>query len=267
MDTHIELNKKNIIHNYLALKKNIPFATQIICVVKSNAYGYGLSEVITMLDDVSDMYAVDSLDELKTVRKISKKPVLIFQQLSPESIVDAAKLKCDFSVGSEDYLVLLNKLAVAHDFKPRVHLEIDAEFGRTGFLPNELEGISNKKYPNIIFDSIYSHYSCSTDYPLNKFDRVQDNILNEARTIFKKKGINVKSHISSTSSTLVHGVKDDNYIRVGAGIYGIYPSEYVKKYTRVKNLLPILRWVTSVAHIKVLPKNHPVGYGLSLIHI
>lgn len=261
MNTYIELNRRNIIHNYRAFKKLLPVKTKIICVVKSNAYGYGLAEIVTVLDRVADMYAVDCVDELKTVRSISSKPVLIFQQLPKDEIELALKLGCDFSIGSIDYLILLNKMAQYAKVKPRIHLEIDARFGRTGLLPEELKEVSPNQYQNVVFDSIYSHYSCSTDYPLNKFDVVQNDILRDAISMFEKKGFNFKYHISSTSSLLLHGIKKDNYVRIGAGLYGIYPSEYVNENSKIKNLLPIFRWITKISHIKKLPKNTPVGYG------
>jgi alanine racemase len=207
------------------------------------------------------MYAVDSVDELKTVRNISSNPILIFQQLQKDEIKLALKLGCDFSIGSINYLDLLNKMAQKVAIKPRVHLEVDAMFGRTGLLLEELKKVSLNQYHNVIFDSIYSHYSCSTDYPLNKFDTVQDDILKKAISILDKMGFNFKRHISSTSSLLVHGIKKDDYVRIGAGLYGIYPSVYVIKNSKIKNLLPIFRWITKISHIKKLPKNSPVGYG------
>lgn len=261
MNTYIELNKKNIIHNYLAFKINIPAKTKIICVVKANAYGYGLMEIVTILDSVADMYAVDNVDELETIRNISSKPVLIFQQLSSDEIKRAVKIGCEFSVGSKEYLMLLDKIAKNTKFQPKIHLEIDAKFGRTGFSSKELGGIFINKYSNVIVDSVYSHYSCSTDYSLSKFNIIQERILRNVISIFKKKGVDLKCHISSTSSALIHGIQKDDYVRIGAGLYGIYPSEYVKKHSKVKSLLPIIRWVTRISHIKELPKNHPVGYG------
>ncbi|MEK7517624.1 MAG: alanine racemase [Patescibacteria group bacterium] len=261
MNTYIELNKKNIVHNYLAFKINIPAKTKIICVVKANAYGYGLMEITTILDKVADMYAVDNVDELEIVRDISSKPVLIFQQLSSDEIKRALKIGCEFSVGSKEYLILLDKIAKDAKSQPKVHIEIDAKFGRTGFSSKKLGGVSINKYSNVIIDSVYSHYSCSTDSSLSKFNIIQEKILRKAISTFKKKGVNLKCHISSTSSALIHGIQKDDYVRIGAGLYGIYPSEYVEKHSKVKNLLPIMRWITRISHIKELPKNHPVGYG------
>src|SRR3989344_7710688 len=99
MNTYIEINKKNLILNYLAFKKSLPKKTKIICVVKSNAYGYGLLQVVQILNDIADMYAVDNVEELGAVRKISSKRVIVFQQMNSVDIKKAIKLSCEFSVG------------------------------------------------------------------------------------------------------------------------------------------------------------------------
>jgi alanine racemase len=46
----------------------------------------------------------------------------------------------------------------------------------------------------------------------------------------------------------------------------MWPSEHLEYLNRKKVVLkPALRWVTHIAQIKVLPPNHPIGYGLTFI--
>ena len=55
--------------------------------------------------------------------------------------------------------------------------------------------------------------------------------------------------------------------RLGISLYGMWPSEDLRKKFETKKfkLKPVLRWVTHVAQVKVLPKNHSIGYGLTYI--
>jgi alanine racemase len=87
--------------------------------------------------------------------------------------------------------------------------------------------------------------------------------------IFKTNGFpKIKTHISATSGILVYerGNSLHDLVRLGLGLYGIWPSEHLKFLNKNKVVLkPALRWVSHVAQIKVLPANHPIGYGLTYI--
>lgn len=54
-------------------------------------------------------------------------------------------------------------------------------------------------------------------------------------------------------------------VRVGIGLYGLWPSELVKKIAKRKgkkiNLKPVLAWKTKVAQVKSVKKGKTIGYG------
>ncbi len=77
---------------------------------------------------------------------------------------------------------------------------------------------------------------------------------------------NLATHISATSGLLVHEKSrgENTIVRIGVGMYGMWPSEYLKKDWQKKcNLKPVLTWKTHVAQVKILPKNSTIGYGLT----
>jgi alanine racemase len=46
----------------------------------------------------------------------------------------------------------------------------------------------------------------------------------------------------------------------------MWPSEHLQFLNKKKIILkPVLKWITHIAQIKILPANHPVGYGLTYI--
>jgi alanine racemase len=53
-------------------------------------------------------------------------------------------------------------------------------------------------------------------------------------------------------------------VRIGIGLYGMWPSENLKKeHIKKFALKPVMRWVTHVSLVKWLPKDHTIGYGLT----
>ena len=88
-------------------------------------------------------------------------------------------------------------------------------------------------------------------------------------TVSKNGYKNLERHISASSGAMVYeknGGKS-SLIRPGIMLYGMWPSEDLGKRFKKHGLKlkPVLRWVTHVVQVKTLPKNHPIGYGLTYI--
>jgi alanine racemase len=79
---------------------------------------------------------------------------------------------------------------------------------------------------------------------------------------FKK----LQTHISATSGLLIYEKNKgiNSIIRLGIGVYGMWPSEHIKfLYKNKMELKPVLFWKTKIAQIKILPAGSTIGYGLS----
>jgi alanine racemase len=89
MKTHIEINKANLLHNLKVFKEITQ--KKIMFVVKANAYGHGLSEIIEISKELPyvDYYAVDSVSEALLIKsRQQKKPVLILGWSDPAELAE-----------------------------------------------------------------------------------------------------------------------------------------------------------------------------------
>ena len=76
--TWVEVSKKALLHNIRVFQKNIGVGVEIAAVVKANAYGHGLNEIVPLLKNRVEMLAVDNIDEAVAIRKIDANfPVLV----------------------------------------------------------------------------------------------------------------------------------------------------------------------------------------------
>ncbi len=80
----------------------------------------------------------------------------------------------------------------------------------------------------------------------------------------------LETHISATSGLLVYEKNSGVHplIRLGIGVYGMWPSKHLQKMyeknRKLKFILkPVLSWKTKIAQIKILPKGNTIGYGLT----
>ncbi len=268
--SYIEISKKNLIHNIKQFRNLIEKNTQIISVIKANAYGHGQSEVVNILDSYTDFFMVNSISELELLRKKSKKKTFVFGYISDNDLRNAINLNCILSVFSIDHLKKINKKAKELKKIQEVHLSIDAYLGREGLLFIELPNLflEIKKCKNIKLTGMYAHFANIEDTQDFSHAQKQIDIYTKAKELAKEYGfINLYTHISATSGVLVYEKNKgkNTLVRIGLGLYGLWPSEHLKSlYKNSKfKLLPVLSWKTKIAQIKILPKGSTIGYGLT----
>jgi len=267
----LEISKANLLHNISEFRKIIPLGTNLVAVVKANAYGHGTREVVPILENQVDYFQVDDIEELREVRKISQKPVLVFGYVEKDELEEAVSLGGIFGVYDADRIDILNKIGEKRNAKIKIHLKIDALLGRQGILIDEIEPTikSIKDCEFLELESIYSHFSNIEDTESLEHAHKQYDVLIQAKKLAQINGFpNITHHISATSGILSDTKNnwDSSLLRVGMGMYGLWPSVQLReRLSEEINLKPVMKWITKVAQVKDLPENYPVGYGLTFI--
>lgn len=268
--SYIELSKKNAVHNIKQFKKLAKAGTKFSVAIKGNAYGHGLKEIAQILDPHVDYFQIDSIEELESLRKVSKKDVLLLGYVQNSDLEKAIKLKCILSIFSIKELKEIEKIARKLKVKQKIHIPVDAYLGREGFLLRELSGIFQelKKCKFVKVVGMYAHFANIEDttnfsHAQKQIEEYQKALKIAAEFDFR----NLQTHISATSGLLVYEKEKGIHplVRLGIGAYGMWPSEYLQKmYEKRKFILKsALSWKTKIAQIKILPKGNTIGYGLT----
>lgn len=267
--SYIEISGKKLTNNTKRLRHFLGGKIKIAGVVKANAYGHGQNEVIKILDKHVDYFQLDDIEELRLARKITSKPILILGYVSKNNIEEALNLSSILGIYDIERLKIINKIGIKNNLIYPVHIKIDSFLGRQGILPEDLPEFLQeaKKLKNINIDGVYSHFANIEDTSDPSHADKQITSFNESVEIFEKFGFkDIKTHISATSGALVYEkIKATNQIvRIGIGLYGMWPSEDIrKKLQKTIELQPIIKWVTHIAQIKTLAAGHTIGYGLT----
>lgn len=267
--SYIELNKKNLIHNISQFLRIVKRGTKIAAVVKANAYGHGDKEVVKILNSYVDYFQINSVEELESIRSITKKPILLLGYVGKSDIPRTIKLGCVLTCFDFHHALLINESARKLGVKQKVHIAIDAHLGREGILPSRtglfIEEI--KKMKNLIVDGVYAHFANIED--TTDFSHAKRQIIAYEEVVkqFKENGYkNIKTHISATSGVLAYEKWKGLHpiVRVGVGLYGMWPSVELERAWKKKiELKQALRWMTHVAQVKTIPKGESIGYGLT----
>lgn len=272
MLSYIEISKENLLHNFGLIRSYIHPEAKIVCVIKANAYGHGQNEIAKILENYADYFQVDDARELELLRKVSAKKILVLGYVAKNEIKKVLENDGIIAVYDLEQVREIGRIAKELKKIAVVHVKIDACLGRQGVLVDQAQKFAEelRNVENIVVDGIYSHFANIEDTTDFSHAQKQIDSYEKALEIFRGVGFeNVKSHISSTAGTLVYEKGDgkSSLIRLGIGLYGMWPSEDLKnKFEKDEfKLKPVMRWVTHVAQVKTLPAGYSVGYGLTYV--
>lgn len=250
----VEVISENVLHNFDFFQKENPQA-KIFPVLKSNAYGHGLKEVVNILESRGvEYYVVDSYYEALQIKEISKTKVLMIGYTKPENYKNFRWKNLAVTVFDMESLKTLGQL----NKKINVHLFVNTGMNREGIsmadLPLYLAEL--KKYPALNMEGICTHLA-DADGETNEFTEKQILEFKKALQIVKNAGFNPKyKHISATGGTYKVKEPEFNAIRLGIGLYGYNPSKLFDQ-----RLKPAVRVISTIVSIQNLKPGDKVSYN------
>ena len=139
------ISKDALVHN-IRLIKNKLGPVRMMAVVKSNAYGHDIRNVIPVCSDQGvDAYAVATLEEGVEVRSLLDRlpsersrqhasMILVLGYTDPSEYDRAIRNKIDLAVYSLEQAEALSKEAVRLDQRAGLHIKLETGMQRIGFL-------------------------------------------------------------------------------------------------------------------------------------
>lgn len=259
---NIPANDKNITTtiDINAIRYNINFlhkktGTDIMPVLKGDAYGHGMIKISKILRDFGIKYiAVATLGEAILLRKSGDKGRILawLYNINGYELIDAFHLDIDIAIFDENTLTQFIEL-IPKNKVINITVFVDTGINRAGVRYSNAFNtckIVNDCYKMKLV-GIMSHLSCSHNKncsnvheQLSKF-RILRNQL---------KQINIDPplvHIANTGGCINYDVSDFTISRVGSGIFGITYNKY---------LHPVMSLYTSIIQIKEIDKGEGIGY-------
>lgn len=265
--TWIELDSNNLINNVSQLK-NLIGAKKISAVVKANAYGHGMLELAPILEslDSIDSFSVFSLNEALSLRKIVKKPILVFGVWNSK-LDDAINNNIDLAVYDADHALQLNKVAKDLNTIAKVHIKIDTGLSRLGLLwDRALKDILEiNKLANLKIIGIFSHFA-ESDLEDETFTLLQTERLIKVINQLKNNNIEIELKHIQNSSAAIRFAKNKmfdefNMVRIGGSILGLL-KPYIKKIKPINlDLKEIFTWKSKLIQVKEIDAGSYISYA------
>jgi alanine racemase len=257
----IDLTKlQRNLQNLKALAKGKKF----LAVVKSNAYGHGLIRCArTFVQAGADWLGVANIFEAFELRQNNiLKPILVLNSIAIEDVRLAANQDISIPVFDMEQAKLIE--AITFDKPLKIHIKIETGLNRLGFKKEQLSELIDvlKHNKNIVIEGIYSHFAAIEEENF-EYAKTQIEEFKEAIKISEKLGIkNVLKHIAASAAVLTIPESHFDMVRCGIALYGLWPSQEIKKDVNNENLIePVLSFKSEIIHIKKVEAGAKIGYG------
>ena len=103
INSELIINSEILRKNISYIKNKLQDTSKFMAVIKSDAYGHNILNVVKDIDDLVDGYGVVRLDEAKEIRNFTSKKILLMQGIySEEEHSEAAKFNLDLVVHNKD---------------------------------------------------------------------------------------------------------------------------------------------------------------------
>lgn len=266
---YAQIHLDHIKYNIESIKGNLPEDTQLMLVVKADAYGHGAQTIAKEFEELAGVwgFGVASLEEAISLRDIGiKKPILVLGVIFPDQYNIAIEADISLNIYDKDMAWELIKVAKDLNKKAKVHIKVDTGMGRLGFASEEeskgiIKDICSQE--EIQVEGIFTHFACG-DEKDKGFTRKQMKDFLELIDDLEKQGLSFSmKHCSNSAVSIDLDEYAMNMIRIGIAMYGLYPSEYVDR-KKVK-LKPAMTLHSTIGNIKILTKGMPVSYGSTYI--
>lgn len=269
MKTWIELSGQVLRANYRALAKIVAPA-KVLAVVKSDAYGHGLSLVAEALKNVAEGFAVDRVEEGTALRDLDiQQPIVVLGYVPPAQLLLALDARLELTVASFEQLQQLHFTTQERQIPCIIHLEVETGLYRQGIPEEELAAVAQLLHesPWMRVKGLYTHFANVEEDEVKAYPRLQLERFKECERRLQEAGIKpVQRHTACSAAAL--GLPESRFdaVRAGIALYGVWSSELTKEQAKelgivASELHPALVWKTLISQVKNVKGGETVGYA------
>jgi alanine racemase len=266
----IEVDGEALIHNLELFRKIVGKKTDLLAVVKANAYGHGLAEIAPIVENVAGWCGVHTAGEARELRALGmKNPILVMGFVPPSELHDLDS-DVHLLVSSQSSLEWLETYRQRTGVSLPTHVKIDVGTKRQGIsaqaIPEIFKAASER---GVEIVGVASHYANIEDTIEHDFARLQLQRFEDVLDVVRRECGQLPPyiHASCSAAALLFRETDFTLARVGISIYGHWPSRETRLSWSMTHqedgmhLRPVLAWKALVGQLQPVARDESVGYG------
>jgi len=261
-----EINLSQLRKNVEVIRSLNSPGTEIMAVVKADAYGHGDEHIVRCLAEQCGIrfFAVSNLDEAIAVRSFAPDAdILILGYTPPEYAHEIAMYNIIQGVVSTEYA---EALAANTPDPIRCHIKIDTGMGRIGLKHDtpaacaaEIAGIT--AIEKLSVEGIYTHFAVAdSDDPDNiAYTDKQEQFILDTYDELVKNGIKLRHlHFMNSAATCYRNNSRSTLSRAGIILYGLHPDISLDI---PEGLEPLMELKAVISHVKDVKPGDCISYG------
>lgn len=260
----VEVDLEALGDNVAALRRRLPTTTQLLAVVKADAYGHGLAPVaVALMQCGVDGFGVANLTEALALRHIGGMgwPILLFGAALPFEVPKIVEQHITPTISTLEEARLFDAEAARRGRRLGVQVEVDTGMGRVGFwhesATDQIRQVA--ALPHLHIEALYTHFPCADDN-LAETRRELDSFLNVAAHL-RDDGVRIPRLHAANSAALLNVPETAlDMVRPGLLLYGICPVQEKRQEFR-----SVLSFKARVAFVKEVGAGRSISYGQTFV--
>ena len=265
----VEIDLEALCHNVRQFRGWLGNRAQLMAVVKADAYGHGAVMVAqAALKAGASWLGVATVPEGIELRTAGiQAPILVMGAVnSAEEMQAIAHWRLQPTlVMPKQALIFSDTLSRLASARPvEVHLKLDTGMSRLGFPAAEAVDFVRfvRQLPHLKISSLYSHLATADSPDPTIMVQQQRRFMAAIAQLQEHHLQPPRLHLANTAATLADPALHYDMVRVGLGLYGLYPAPHLQS---VLDLKPVMQVKARVTHLKNLPTGTGVSYGHSYV--
>ena len=239
------VDSSKIINNISHLKSLISSESKFMFIVKSNAYGHSLKEIVKNLESYVDAFGVVRMEEAILVREATSRPILLMQGIYTDYEINIAR---ENNIQVVIHNMSQFKLIGKNDNELGLWIKINTGMNRLGLSIEELKLVYKK---GIIRSNsvLMTHMACA-DNPEDPMNNMQIKNFEKAFDSVDRK---TKRSVCNSACLINFPELSFDWVRSGIAAYG---GEFENL-----NLKTAMTFRAPIISIRNIKKGERVGYG------
>jgi len=251
--------------NIETVKKNLQYLKQIaktdvMPVLKANAYGHGLIEMANICRKLHVKYiGVATLGEAIQIRNSGDNGRILgwLYDVHSDQVKDAVAKNIDVGIFDEKHIPIISK-SLPTNAVANIHLFVDTGIHRNGVPYDKAieAAIEIFKDPKFKLVGLMTHLCCA-ETKNNDITNKQFKLFRKLRQDLLERGIDPELvHISASNGILNYDNSDFTLVRSGSGFFGLKEN---------KNFTPVMSLSSIIIQLKNIHKGEGIGYDRKYI--
>lgn len=261
----VEVDLGALAHNVRQVRRRLRPGTELMAVVKADAYGHGaIAIATTALQQGASWLGVATIPEGIELRQAGiHAPILVLGAVNaPEQVEAIAHWQLQPTLcNPKQALIFSETLERLHPPAPMpVHLMLDTGMSRLGTHWEQAGELAQwvQRLPHLHIASVYSHLATADD-PDPTVMRSQQQRFAGAIAHLQQLGLTPpRLHFANSAATLIAPDLHYDMVRTGLLLYGLHPAPHLQPLI---DLQPVLQVKARITQVKPLAAGAGVSYG------